>query len=166
MGVLNGEPKEEPLHVGEIYHLWTHLLESKALLVTLQVFINHTGDEDLKKFLQEFTEDCIQQEEEQVEQLLKENGLRLPPAPPDRPMVNLEDIPAGARLNDPEVAALVGKELTVGKLLTSYVASISIRQDIAEMYNEFQTQRVEFQGKLLKMNKEKGWLVPPPLNTR
>lgn len=166
MGIMSGDPKEEPLHAGEVYHLWNHLFESKALLVTLQVLMNHTGDEDLKKFLSDFSKDCIKQEEEQVESLLKENGLRLPPAPPDRPMVNLEDIPAGARMNDPEVAALIGKEMLAGKLLCSYIMSMAIREDIGQMFNEFHTQRVELHNKLLKMNKDKGWLVPPPLNTK
>ncbi|WP_404333005.1 DUF3231 family protein [Mesobacillus maritimus] len=166
MGILSGDPKEEPLHAGEVYHLWTHLLETKTLLVNLQVLKSHTGDEDLKTFIDEFTQDCIQEEEEQVEEILKENGLRLPPAPPDRPKVNLEDIPAGARFNDPEVAALIGKELIAGKMICSYVSSIAIREDVAKMFNEYYTNRVEQQDKLLKMNKEKGWLIPPPLNTK
>ncbi|MBM4763431.1 DUF3231 family protein [Bacillus sp. B15-48] len=165
MGILSGDPKEEPMHAGEVYHLWTHLFESKAFLVTLQVLNNHTGDVDLKKFLKEYSESCIEKEEEQIESLLKENGLRLPPAPPDRPMVNISDIPAGARFNDPEVAALVGKEIMSGKILCSYIMSMSIREDIAQMYNEFHKQRVEQQENLLKINKQKGWLVPPPLNT-
>lgn len=165
MGILSGKPKEEPLHAGEVYHLWMHLFESKALLVTLQVLNNHTGDDDLKKFISEFSESCVETEEEQVENLLKENGLRLPPAPPDRPVVDINDIPPGARFNDPEVAALIGKEMMSGKIFFSYMMSMAIREDIAEMYSEFHNQRAEHYGKLLKINKDKGWLVPPPLNT-
>jgi len=132
----------------------------------LQVLKSHTGDEDLKKFIDDYSQDCIQEEEEQVEAILKENGLRLPPAPPDRPKVNIDDIPAGARFNDPEVAALIGKEITAGKMMCSYISSIAIREDIGKMFNEYYTNRVEQQDKLLKMNKEKGWLIPPPLNTK
>ena len=166
MGILSGNPKEEPVHAGEVFNLWTHLLDSKGLLVTLQVLGNHTGDHDLKVFLQDLSENCIKQEEQQVEMILKENGIRLPPAPPDRPMVNIEDIPAGARFNDPEIAVLVNRELMAGKILFSYIIGISIREDISEMYHEFHTQRVEYQDKLLKITKEKGWLVPPPLSLK
>ncbi|KKK37332.1 membrane protein [Mesobacillus campisalis] len=166
MGILSGNPKEEPLHAGEVYSLWSHLLDTKGLYVTFQVLNSHTGDHDLKEFLKDYSENVIKKEEEQVETILKENGIRLPPAPPDRPMVNIEDIPAGARFNDPEVAILAGKELMAGKQLCSHISSIAIRTDIAEMYNEFYTEKVEYQGKLLKMIKDKGWLVPPPLNIK
>ncbi|CAM3719461.1 DUF3231 family protein [Mesobacillus zeae] len=166
MGILNGNPKDEPLHSGEIFSLWSHLLDTKGFLVTLQVFINHTGDHDLKVFLGDLSENCITQEEQQVETILKENGIRLPPAPPDRPMVHVEDIPAGARFNDPEIASLTGRELFAGKVLCSYIMGISIREDIAAMYNEFHTQKAEYHEKLLQINKQKGWLVPPPLNIK
>lgn len=44
--------------------------------------LNHTGDEDLKKLLLEAIE-IGQQEKKQVEELLKENGIGLPPGLPD-----------------------------------------------------------------------------------
>ncbi|MFS0636049.1 DUF3231 family protein [Mesobacillus foraminis] len=166
MGILSGNPKDEPLHAGEVYNLWTHLFELKGLLVTMQVLNNHAGDHDLKAFLDQFSESCIKEEAEKVETILKENGIRLPPAPPDRPMVNVDDIPAGARFHDPEISVLVGQMLMAGKLFCSYVMSIAIREDIGEMYDQFHSKRTEYHGKLLKMNKDKGWLVPPPLNTR
>ncbi|RFU63266.1 DUF3231 family protein [Bacillus sp. V59.32b] len=163
MGILSGNPKEEPLHSGEVFHLWTHLQATKGLLVTLQVLINHTGDNDLKILLGDLKDNCIKQEEQQVEAILKESGIRLPPAPPDRPNVELQDIPAGARFNDPEIAAMVAKEIAAGMVLSSSIMGLSIREDIAEMYGEFHVQKTEYAGKLLKINKEKGWIVPPPL---
>jgi hypothetical protein len=166
MGILSGKPQDEPLHSGEVFQLWSHLFSSKAYLVTLQILINHTGDHDLKVFLEDLMENCLQQEEQQTEAVLKANGIRLPPAPPGRPDVNVEDIPAGARFNDPEIALLVQKELMTGKVLCSYVMGIAIREDIAEMFGEFHVQRAEYETKLLKISKEKGWLVPPPLNLK
>ncbi|PLR95242.1 DUF3231 family protein [Bacillus sp. T33-2] len=163
MGVLSGNPQDEPLHSGEVFALWSHLLSTKGFLVTLQIFTNHTGDHDLKIFLGDLSENCIKQEEQQVEAILSQNGIRIPPAPPARPEVQLEDIPAGARFNDPEIASMVAKDLMAGKILSSYITGISIREDIAAMYEEFYTKKSEYGAKLLKINKEKGWLVPPPL---
>ncbi|PWW32181.1 uncharacterized protein DUF3231 [Cytobacillus oceanisediminis] len=166
MGILGDKPQDEPLHSGEVFNLWSHLYATKAYLVTLQVLINHTGDHDLKVFLEDLMENCIQQEEQQTEAILKTNGIRLPPAPPSRPDVQLEDIPAGARFNDPEIAGLVQKELMAGKIMNSYVMGIAAREDIAQMYGEFHVQKAEYEEKLLKITKDKGWLVLPPLNLK
>jgi hypothetical protein len=166
MGMFSGKPENEPLHSGEVFNLWSHLYATKGYLVTLQIFINHTGDHDLKVFLEDLLENCYKQEEQQTEAILKQNGIRLPPAPPARPDVQVEDIPAGARFNDPEIAFLVQRELMVGKILGSYVTAIAIRSDISEMFGEFHVQKSEYEEKLLKITKDKGWIVPPPINLK
>ncbi|MUK90402.1 DUF3231 family protein [Ornithinibacillus sp. L9] len=166
MGVLGGKPEEEPLHSGEVFHLWTYLFHMKAHLVTMQVLINHSGDHDLKTLLEDLVESVFTQEAKQVESLLKETGIRLPPAPPDRPNVEVQDIPAGARFNDPEIAALVQKELITGKMTCSYVMGIAHREDIRDMFGDFHTQKEENEVKLLQLTKEKGWIVPPPINIK
>lgn len=166
MGILSGKPQDEPLHSGEVFNLWSHLLQTKESLVTLQILNNHCGDHDLKVFIEDLMENCIQQEEQQAEAILKTSGIRLPPAPPDRPNVHVEDIPAGARFNDPEIASFLRKELAAGKILCSYVMGIATREDIASMYGEFHVQKAEYEDKLLKIQKEKGWLVLPPMSLK
>ena len=66
--------------------------------------MNHTGDEDLKKFL-EGGENDMNSEIEELKALLKINGVALPPAPPERPVASIEDIPPGARINDVEIGS-------------------------------------------------------------
>lgn len=157
---------EEPFHSGEIYHLWAYLYSNKNLLVKMQVFINHTGDHDLKAYLEELVESCFEQEAQQVEAILKEAGIRLPPAPPDRPNVEIEDIPAGARFHDPEIAIFVQNELITGRQLCSYVTGIVIQEDIRTMFSEFYSQKEEYEQKIINLSKEKGWLVTPPINVK
>jgi hypothetical protein len=164
--MVNNKPQDEPLHSGEVYNLWSYLFSTKGTLVTMQVFINHTGDHDLKVLLEDLVENSFIQEEQQVEVVLKETGIRLPPAPPDRPNVEVQDIPAGARFNDPEIAVLVQKELIAGRLLCSYITGISTREDIRSLFSEMSTQKEEYELKLLKLMKEKGWMVSPPLNIK
>ena len=166
MSSVSSKPQEEPLHAGEVYYLWTYLYRMKNNLVKMQVMINHTGDYDLKTVLEDLVENCFTQEEEQVESLLKETGIRLPPAPPDRPNVEVQDIPAGARFNDPEIAWLVQNELMSGRVMSSYITGISIRTDLREMFDEFSSQKEEYELKLLQLSKEKGWIVYPPLNLK
>jgi hypothetical protein len=166
MGMMNNKVQEEPFHTGEVYQLWSCLYQTKNLLVEMQVLINHTGDKELKTYMEDLVESCISQEEEQVEAVLKEAGIRLPPAPPDRPDVEVEDIPAGARFNDPEIAALVQKELMSGRILTSYIQGIAHREDIRTMFGEFHAQKEEYEQKLMDLSKQKGWVVDPPINIK
>ena len=43
---------------------------------------------------------------EELKTLLKVNGVALPPAPPERPVASIEDIPPGARINDVKLQQL------------------------------------------------------------
>ena len=52
MGILSGNPKEEPLHYGEVFDLWSSALVNNGKIAGYQTMLNHAGDEDLKKLLE------------------------------------------------------------------------------------------------------------------
>ena len=163
MGILSGNPKDEPLHYGEVFSIWTNVATNKGLIAAYQTFINHTGDEDLAKIIDESIE-CMKDENKQLEVILKINGIGLPPAPPERPEARLEDIPVGARFNDPEISAALSMNSSAGLVACSQAMAMCIREDIALMFGQFQLKKVQIGAKLLRLNKNKGWLVPPPLH--
>jgi hypothetical protein len=163
MGILSGNPKEEPLHYGEVFDLWASILAGNGMIAGYQTMINHAGDDDLKKLLAEAVELC-QQEKKQVEELLKENGVGLPPAAPEPPQACLEDIPVGARIPDPAIAATLSVDIAAGLVSFSQAMGKSIREDVAMMYGQFHLQKAALGLKVLRLNKEKGWLIPPPLH--
>ncbi len=163
MGILSGNPKEEPMHYGEVFDVWAYLASANTALAGYQTLKNHTGDTDLRKFIED-TERDLRDEIEQVSELLKENEVALPPAPPERPIAKLEDIPVGARFNDPEIAMSLSKDLAIGLVGCSQVMGKCIREDIAMLFGKFHATKVLSGAKLLRLNKEKGWLVPPPLH--
>ena len=105
-----------------------------------------------------------QQEIEQIEALLKANGIGLPPAPPDRPNADLNDIPTGARFTDPEIAAMLSSNIAAGLIACSTIIGRSIREDIAMMFGQIHVKKAALGAKSLKLNKDKGWLIPPPLH--
>lgn len=165
MGILSGNPQNEPMHYGEVFGVWSYLSTTQGLLVGYQTFINHTGDADLKRLLEDMTQ-SMKQEIEQVENLLKANGIGLPPSPPERPIASLESIPVGARFNDPEISVSVARDIAVGLVSCSQIIGQSIREDIGMMFNQCHATKVQYGGRLLRMNKEKGWLIPPPLHVQ
>jgi hypothetical protein len=163
MGILSGNPKDEPLHYGEVFDIWASDLAGNGMIAGYQVLLNHAGDDDLKKLLKEAINLC-QQQNKQIEELLKENGIGLPPAPPERPDICLNDIPVGARVQDPEIAATLSVDTAAALVACSQIIGKSIREDVATMYGQFHIQKAALGAKLLRLNKEKGWLIPPPLH--
>lgn len=163
MGILSGNPQNEPLHYGEVFGVWSYLSVTKGLLAGYQTLINHTGDHDLKNFLEDLTQ-SMKQEIQQIDELLKANGVGLPPSPPDRPIANLESIPVGARFQDPEIAAGVSRDIAAGLVTCSQLIGQSIREDIGMIFGQFHIAKAQLGARLLRITKEKGWLVPPPLH--
>lgn len=163
MGVLNGNPTDQPMHYGEVFGLWSFILAAKGAVAGHQTYKNHAGDEDLQKLLEESIQ-ASKEEIKQIEKILKANGIGLPPAPPERPDAITDDIPVGARFSDPEIAAMLSSDIAAGLIACSTIMGQSIREDIAMMFGQFHIQKATIGGKVLRLNKEKGWLVPPPLH--
>lgn len=163
MGILSGNPKDEPMHYGEVFSTWSFLHVGNGMKAAYQTLINHAGDGDLKKLLEESIQQC-EQERKQIEELLKANGVGLPPTPPERPEACLEDIPVGARFPDNEIAAKLSGDLASGLVACSAIIGQSIREDIALMFGQFHVQKASIAAKALRLTKEKGWLIPPPLH--
>lgn len=163
MGILSGNPKDEPLHYGEVFGIWTNKATNNGLIAAYQTFINHTGDKELGNIIEEAIQG-MKDENKQLEVILKINGIALPPAPPELPVAKLEDIPPGARFNDPEISAALSMDVAAGLVACSQAMGMSIREDVALMYGQFHLGKAQLGAKLLRLNKSKGWLVPPPLH--
>ena len=165
MGILDGNPKNEPMHYGEIFSVWGFVLNSQCFATSLQLYKNHAGDKDLKQLLDDMHSQA-KSEISECEKLLKENGITPPPSFPEKPNANLEDIPPGARIMDPEIATALWRELAASLVACSQTIAMSIREDIAAMFGKFHTEKMVLGARLLRMNKQKGWLIPPPLQVK
>ncbi|MBW4083046.1 DUF3231 family protein [Paenibacillus sp. S150] len=165
MGVLSGNPKDEPLHYGEIFNLWEFSAAAKMALSTYQAYLYHAGDQDLKKIIDDLM-DQAQREIKDCDKLLKSNGFTPSPSLPDRPSVKLEDIPAGARFSDQEIAAALSNAVSLGLVVCSQIMGTSIREDLGMMFLKIHAQMAALGTALLKLNKQKGWLIPPPLQLK
>lgn len=165
MGVLSGNPKDEPLHYGEIFSVWVASMAAKATLSCNQLYLNHAGDNDLKKIINDLI-DQAKLEIKELDTLLSDNGIPSSPVMPDRPPVKLEDIPAGARFTDPEIAAKIAVETSAGLVACSQVMAQSIREDVGALFAKYHLTKAALGLKILRLNKEKGWLIPPPLQIK
>jgi len=165
MGILSGNPKEEPMHYGEIFSVWESSMKAKGTVSCYQAYLNHAGDKDLKKMLVELI-DQAKLEIKECDELLKDNGLASTPVMPDRPEAKLEEIPLGARLMDPELAAIIAADTAIGLVAANQALAQCIREDVGALFEKYSLTKTAFGARILRMNKEKGWLVPPPLQVK
>lgn len=164
MGILSGNPQNEPLHYGEVFTLWSSLSVAKASLDSYQVFINHTGDEELKTFLKKVIESSIKPSIKEIEQVLLNNDIALPPTPSERPEADVEQIPVGARLLDPQIAYMVAATIAAGAVASSQAMTQCIREDVGLLFGQMGAKNAKDGAALLQIMKDKGWLVSPPLH--
>lgn len=55
-------------------------------------------------------------------------------------------------------------DINAGLVACSQMMGQCIREDIAQMFAQFHTNKAALGADFLRLNKEKGWLVPPPLH--
>ncbi|MNN04982.1 hypothetical protein D3C81_1177260 [compost metagenome] len=161
-GILGGNPKEEPMHYGEIFSVWEASMIAKGALSCYRAYLNHAGDTDLKKVLGTMI-DQAELEISECDALLAEQGIASAPVLPNRPEAKLEDIPVGARFTDQEIAAKLAADNAVGLVACSQAMGQSIREDVGALFAKYHLTRAAIGLKILHLNKKKGWLIPPPL---
>ena len=162
MGILDGNPKDEPMHYGEVFSIWENSMVAKGCLSAYKALLYHAGDEDLKELLNDVM-DQAKKEIKELDELLTDNGIAPAPVMPERAAAKLEDIPVGARFTDPEIAAKVTMDLAAGLVACSTVMGMSIREDIGALFAKYHAAKAALGVRALRMNKDKGWLIPPPL---
>lgn len=165
MGILSGNSKNEPLHYGEVFDLWSFSTKAKGSISVYRAYSYHAGDKDLKVIL----DDLIGQAELEVkecDEILVHNGITPTPGLPARPEVKLVDIPMGARLIDAEIATLAGIDTAASLVVCSQIMGMSIREDVGVLFGKYHLTKAAIGLKILKLSKEKGWLISPPLHMK
>ncbi|OCT14350.1 hypothetical protein A8709_26365 [Paenibacillus pectinilyticus] len=165
MGILSGNPKDEPLHYGEIFSVWQASTVAKGAVSCYQAYLNHSGDKELKKILDGLI-DQAKLEIKELDNILIDNGIPPIPVLPERPSVKLEDIPVGARFSDPEISAKIAADASLGLVACSQAMGQAIREDIGALFAKYHITKAAQGLKILEMSKDKGWLIPPPLQIK
>ncbi|MCR2804078.1 DUF3231 family protein [Paenibacillus soyae] len=165
MGILSGNPKDNPLHYGEIYDIWQFSMTAKGCISAYSALKYHAGDKELKKLIEQGIEQA-QLEVAECDELLTNNGIAPAPTLPARPEAKLEDIPVGARFTDIEIAPMLSADCAAGLAACSMIMGKSIREDVGALFAKYHATKAALGLKILRVSKEKGWLVPPPLQMK
>lgn len=120
--------------------LWTLLTaieEAKAICLAL---LNHTADPDLKRLIERAIKDIKEPTGRQVQELLTNEGVPMPPAAHAKAKANPDDVFPGAKLPDEEIAQLVlGKSEAVLVIIATGLVQV-LREDVGAMLLRFQMQ--------------------------
>jgi len=165
LGILSGNPKDEPVHYGEVFDVWAFSMKAKGCVSIYRAYNFHAGDKDLKEILG----DLINQAELEVKEcdtILTSNGIAPSPDLPARPEAKLTEIPVGARITDQEIAALIAADTAASLVTCSQIMGKSIREDVGALFGKYHLTKAALGLKILQLTKEKGWLVPPPLHVK
>ncbi|WP_080839281.1 DUF3231 family protein [Cohnella massiliensis] len=165
MGILSGNPKDEPLHYGEAHQIWQFSMAAKGCVSSYRALSYHAGDKELKEIIG----DAINQAEleaSECDRILTANGIAPSPGLPDRPEAALEDIPIGARFGDMEIAPKLAADTAAGLVACSQIMGMSIREDVGALFAKYHATKAALGLKILRLSKKKGWLVPPPLQVK
>ncbi|MBB3111105.1 hypothetical protein FHS18_003173 [Paenibacillus phyllosphaerae] len=162
MGVLDGYPKDEPMHYGEIFNVWAFSAKKKGIRSVYQAYMYHAGDHELQRLVDNLHRQA-ETEVKECDTILLHNGFVPSPDLPERPPAQWDEIPVGARFTDHEIAALVAQDISTGLVLCSQIIGMSIRVDIAALFSKYYALHLASASAMLTLMKEKGWLPLPPL---
>lgn len=158
--LLDGE--KEPLHVGEVMHLWSFLQNTELIIRLDQIAYNTTDDPELKEKLKDLIQEVNKPIAHEIKEFLLQEGVPLPKSSAEKPLSGLnQKVHAGIKLTDEEIANLVAYNLV--ESMRSAVLSITdaTRVDVALMFAKFQMMKMNFATTLKPLMENRGWLNEP-----
>lgn len=150
-----------PLNVLEVSNLWFYLAICNNTLRNEELGYNIAEDKELKKILQD-ARDIHKSIAEEINEMLKREGVPLPGDTPEKPYVVVKDIPAGAKLNDEEIANLISFNLLLGINYATRVLTESIRPDVAYPLFKVIVKKSLLGVTLKDLMQKRNWLRTPP----
>ncbi|MDU0205138.1 MULTISPECIES: DUF3231 family protein [Paenibacillus] len=157
---LDGE--KPPLNVGEVMNLWFYFTATDQTMRGEQVSFNITEDPELKEKLQEVINDVHRPILDEITAFLKNEGIPMPEASPDKPVGDFRHIPVGSKLSDEEIASLLSFNLVLGINYGCRGLTEAVRPDVAALFAKFQMKKIIFSLTLKDLLMRKGWLKAPP----
>ncbi|MRH41059.1 DUF3231 family protein [Aquibacillus halophilus] len=150
-----------PLHVGEVMSCWLYLTLMNEATIYIQIGLNTTIDDEVKKILKDSLKQCEKQGQ-RVKAFMKAEGVHLPSTSEQRPDSDPNGVPLGAKLTDDEIMNGLSIKTVTSTLHCAGAASQCIRNDVATMFMECMLEKMKFGVTLKKLMRKRGWIKVPP----
>ncbi|HBV95698.1 MAG: hypothetical protein JL50_10425 [Peptococcaceae bacterium BICA1-7] len=151
------------LNVLEVSNLWMFLAISNNTLRNEELAINTVQDGELKKILQDARE-IHKTVAEEINKLLKQEGVPLPQDTPEKPLVTgVKNIPEGAKFNDEEIANLISFNLLLGINYSARGLTESIHAGVGYTFFKVIVKKTILGVSLKSLMQKRDWLRIPPV---
>lgn len=151
-----------PPHIGEAFNAWSYDVAAKESRILCLMMLNHTNDPDLKEAIEHFVADVLEPQAKQLTDFLRNEGIDMPAGTGDKAKADEQQIPAGAKMTDNEIANMLIVKLN-GLLLFCFMGLFSgVRDDISAMFINFQAHVIAQVYSFKKLMQRRGWLLLPP----
>lgn len=157
---MDNEPKS-PLHVGEVMSCWMYLALMDEATIYIQIGLNTTNDDEVIQLLKSSLTQCEVQGA-RFKELLKIEGIHLPPTSEERPNSDPNSVPLGVKLTDDEIINGLGIKTVAAITHCATAASQSIRNDIAALFTHCMLEKMKFGSTLKDAMRKNGWVKVPP----
>ncbi|RYD06489.1 hypothetical protein N752_03965 [Desulforamulus aquiferis] len=158
---IDGE-KNRPLNILEVSNLWMFLAICNNTLRNEELAYNIAYDKELKALLKDARE-IHKSVAEEINTLLKKEGIPLPQDTPEKPYVpEILNIPEGAKLNDEEIANLISFNLLLGVNYSARGLTESIRPDVGYIFFKVIVKKTLLGAPLKRLMHKRDWLRAAP----
>ncbi|WP_456274637.1 DUF3231 family protein [Bacillus sp. AK031] len=157
---LDDEPKN-PLHVGEVMSCWMYLALMDEATVYIQIGLNTTNDDEVRKMLIQSLNQCDVQGK-RFRDFMKKEGVHLPSTSEQRPNSEPNSVPLGVKMTDDEIMNGLSMKTVAAVMHCAASASQSIRNDVGMLFTQCMIEKMKFGTELKGVMRKKGWIKVPP----
>ncbi|MFS0673810.1 DUF3231 family protein [Ornithinibacillus sp. 179-J 7C1 HS] len=157
---LDNEPKN-PLHVGEVMSCWMYLALMDEATIFIQIGLNSTNDDKVKEMLEQSLKQCDSQGK-RFKDLLKKEGISLPPTSEQRPNSDPNAVPLGTKMTDDELMNGLSIKTVTAVVHCATAASQSIRNDVGLLFTHCMLEKMKFGSSLKVVMRKRGYIKVPP----
>ncbi|ARK30480.1 DUF3231 family protein [Halalkalibacter krulwichiae] len=158
--IVDDEAKP-PLNIIEASYSWLYYSIVKEAIAFEEAGLNTTSDDELKGILTDAIKLC-NEHATQLEKLMREEGVTLPPVSQQKPYSNNNEIPPGVKLTDEELSNGLAMKILLMSNKAAYAAAECVRTDVGALYVQFFNEAAVFGATLKTKMRKRGWAKIPP----
>lgn len=150
----------ESLPFKEVFAIWKQLGVNNGYIASNHFFFKYAVNRNLKEIILEFIQ-CLKEENKQLEELLKDNGVLAPPLSIHNEHLQIAKIRNKVVINDGEISAILSMNIASALISISQAMDMSFEHNLTTKYRVIHMRYAILGAKLSEISNKKGWYLSP-----